>query len=337
MGIEVILMKISGVCERTGLTRRTVRFYVEKGLLSPETEYRNGKDFRDFSEEDVRLLKAISVLRGMDFSVEDIGSLIRKEVSVGQLLDKYRSDTRSRLVDSERVYNILTEVKPDELDDIYSLSEAVQRLGSDSRVPPHDAEPDFSVLEELTADEKQEAFERFHNELVKKNAVSDYKAKILKRVLILLAAAAVVFIVVCALSWIPKTVEISVSGYTYSETTGKRYEDTLTVNGKIYQPFFFMHTFSGEISLENTPELNYTVSMLIRRQFSDDDYSQNIDEPYARVYSDPVSYYLYITDPDKPDTTMMIEGFGQGEKMSYICKSWDDNYNLIYDYVFEEN
>lgn len=330
-------MKISEVCEKTGLTKRTVRFYIEKGLLSPETEYKNGKDFREFSEADVRLLKAISVLRGLDISVDDIGRLIGREVSAGQLIEKYRTDSRTQLLDRERIFNILSEVRPDEPDDIYSFSEAVEKLGSESRSSHKDSEPDFSVLEDLTADEKRQAFERFHNELVKKNAVSDYKAKVLKRILILFAAAAAVFLVVCGLSWIPKSIEVTVRGYTYSEETGMKYEDTLTVKGKIYQPLFFMHTFSGEVSLENTPELNYTVSRRVMLRSSEDNYSQSIDEPYIKVYSDSVWYYLSITDPDKPNTTMMIEGFDPGQKMSYVCKTWDENYDLIYDYVFEEN
>ena len=33
-------MKIKEVCGRTGLTERTVRFYVEKGLAFPRTEER---------------------------------------------------------------------------------------------------------------------------------------------------------------------------------------------------------------------------------------------------------------------------------------------------------
>lgn len=337
-------MKISEVCERTGLTRRTVRFYMEKGLLSPETEYRNGKDFRDFSEEDVRLLKAISVLRGLEISVDDIGSLIGGEITSERLLEKYRCDSRSRLLNSERIYNILAAVKAEGKDDIYSLSEAVQKLDTDSRIPPHDAEPDFTALEELTSDEKQQAFERFHNELVRKNAVSDYKSKILKRLLMLLAAAAAVFLIICGLSWIPHSVEFTAKGYTYNEKTGKRYEDTLTVKGKIYKPLFFLHTFSGEVSLENTPELNYKVSKEILLQCSNDGLAQNTDEPYIRVYSEDgifsieSGYYaLYINDPDRPYSAMVIEGFRPGEKMSYICESWDEYGQLAYNYVFEEN
>lgn len=44
-------MKIKEVCERTGLTRRAVRFYEEKGLISPEIREEN--EYRDYTETDV--------------------------------------------------------------------------------------------------------------------------------------------------------------------------------------------------------------------------------------------------------------------------------------------
>ena len=55
-------MKIKEVCERTGLTRRAVRFYEEKGLISPEIREEN--EYRDYTETDVRRLQLVARLRG---------------------------------------------------------------------------------------------------------------------------------------------------------------------------------------------------------------------------------------------------------------------------------
>ena len=194
--VEVIVMKIAEVCERTRLTRRTVRFYEEKGLISPETEYRIGRELREYSEEDIKLLKAVSVLRGLDISVEDIGMLIRGEFTAEALVNKYRSGIRTELVKTENIYNILSSLEAGSDDDIYSLAAQAENKAEGQKLPLRDIEPDFSGLEELTEEEKRQSFERFHNELVKKNAVSDYKAKILRRILILLASAVVVFLII---------------------------------------------------------------------------------------------------------------------------------------------
>lgn len=42
-------MKLKEVCESTGLTRKTIRLYEEKGLLVPHKEYRNGREYREYT------------------------------------------------------------------------------------------------------------------------------------------------------------------------------------------------------------------------------------------------------------------------------------------------
>lgn len=69
---EVILLKIKDVCLRTGLTDRTIRFYIEKGLLNVNANDVNGRNYREYTEKDVELLKDISKLRKAKFSVQDI-------------------------------------------------------------------------------------------------------------------------------------------------------------------------------------------------------------------------------------------------------------------------
>ena len=50
-------MKIGAVCEQTGLTDRTVRYYTEEGLLNPGyTKNYLGRKTFDFTEEDVAML-----------------------------------------------------------------------------------------------------------------------------------------------------------------------------------------------------------------------------------------------------------------------------------------
>lgn len=66
-------MKIKTVCELTGLTDRTVRYYIEEQLISPAyTENYLGRKSFDFTESDVQQLKDISVLRKFGFSIAEI-------------------------------------------------------------------------------------------------------------------------------------------------------------------------------------------------------------------------------------------------------------------------
>ena len=71
-------MKIKEICQKTGLTDRTVRYYIEEGLISPfYTENYLGRKSFDFSEEDLEALKNIATLRAFGFSVEEIKELAK--------------------------------------------------------------------------------------------------------------------------------------------------------------------------------------------------------------------------------------------------------------------
>lgn len=45
--MQVLNMKIKQVCEATQLTERTIRYYVELGLIEPAVSYRNGREYRE--------------------------------------------------------------------------------------------------------------------------------------------------------------------------------------------------------------------------------------------------------------------------------------------------
>lgn len=44
-------MKIKEAALATGLTERAIRLYEEHGLISPSVTVKNGRDFRDYTEE----------------------------------------------------------------------------------------------------------------------------------------------------------------------------------------------------------------------------------------------------------------------------------------------
>lgn len=125
-------MKIKTVCEMTGLTDRTIRYYINENLISPSyTENYLGRKTFNFSENDIKELNNISVLRKFGFSIVEIREIIfypdksidiiesiqnRKEntVSEEQLLlsalsnlDKSRPYTITELADE--LSNLLTE------------------------------------------------------------------------------------------------------------------------------------------------------------------------------------------------------------------------------------
>ncbi|WP_257369208.1 MerR family transcriptional regulator [Streptococcus sp. HMSC36C04] len=54
---------------KTGLTRKAIEYYEEKGLIKP-LKLENG--YRDYSEEDMKILSKISLFRKVGLSVSEI-------------------------------------------------------------------------------------------------------------------------------------------------------------------------------------------------------------------------------------------------------------------------
>ena len=72
------LYQIGEVADRTGVTQRTLRFYEEKGLLTPADRMEGG--FRLYSDADVariRLIKQLQQLLG--FSLAEIKEMVEAE------------------------------------------------------------------------------------------------------------------------------------------------------------------------------------------------------------------------------------------------------------------
>ena len=69
-------MTINDISKELGLTKRAIKFYEEKGLLSVPKD-KNG--YRNYSQEHIRILKIISVYRKLGIGITDIKKIISGE------------------------------------------------------------------------------------------------------------------------------------------------------------------------------------------------------------------------------------------------------------------
>src|SRR5438046_9006123 len=75
---EEAYLQIGEVAERTGVTQRTLRFYEEKGLLTPPSRMDGG--FRLYSEDDVQRVEYIRHLQSLlGLSLADIKDMVEAE------------------------------------------------------------------------------------------------------------------------------------------------------------------------------------------------------------------------------------------------------------------
>ena len=88
------LFTIEQVSARTGLTKRTLRYYEEVGLLPPTG--RTEGNYRRYNEEDIQRLERIKKLRDLlGFSLADIRELLNAEDERGQIKVAYQHETEA--------------------------------------------------------------------------------------------------------------------------------------------------------------------------------------------------------------------------------------------------
>ncbi len=119
------------VCQQTGLTDRSVRYYIECGLLTPSSKdnYAGRKNYT-FTREDVERLEKIKVLRGAGFGVEQIKDLLAdrstREIVAERLLElESEHEKNEQLLDVLQKANIDREVSLEELTIILSSTPTI--------------------------------------------------------------------------------------------------------------------------------------------------------------------------------------------------------------------
>ena len=94
-------MTIQEVERQSGMTRANIRFYEEKGLLTPQ---RQPNGYRDYSAADVETLRRVRLLRSLDISIDTIRALQSGERTLEAVLaerERRWNDAKSRAGDAE--------------------------------------------------------------------------------------------------------------------------------------------------------------------------------------------------------------------------------------------
>ncbi|GJD58675.1 MerR family transcriptional regulator [Methylobacterium dankookense] len=83
-GQGVIAVLIGEFAQRTGLSQDTVRFYVRKGLLSPRSGARGGRNpYQIFSERDVSTALMIRFAQSLGMPLKEIADIASELLSDG--------------------------------------------------------------------------------------------------------------------------------------------------------------------------------------------------------------------------------------------------------------
>lgn len=134
-------MKIKQVMEKTGLTDRAIRLYIENELVKPEyDESYNGRKSIDFSENDVEQLKNIALLRKADFSIQEIKSLQIGGETAQQTVKEYINRTNEKIQFNTEIIEKIGALADEENITVEIICEKLSSNLENEKVPVEDME-----------------------------------------------------------------------------------------------------------------------------------------------------------------------------------------------------
>lgn len=128
-------MNIGDAARRSGLPAKTIRYYEEIGLISPE---RADNSYRDYSGDDVHRLAFLKRARNLGFSIDDCRQLM------ALYQDRERASQDVRAIASAHVSAIEEKVR-----ELQSMRSTLNKL---IHACHGDARPDCPILEEMAGE-----------------------------------------------------------------------------------------------------------------------------------------------------------------------------------------
>lgn len=132
-------MRIKAVCEATGLTDRTIRYYIEEGLLSPSyTENYLGRKSFDFSESDIRQLNDVAVLRKFGFSISEIQEMMQHPENIIPITKDLQSRKQAKINEEKELLLVLNRLDANGIDTVTALAACLSAPVLENPLPAED-------------------------------------------------------------------------------------------------------------------------------------------------------------------------------------------------------
>ena len=146
-----MVMKIKDVSQKTGLSKKTIRFYEEEGLIEPEKTYQNGRAYRTYTQAHIQTLNDVALLRRARFSVEEIKTILSTPEEIPALFESYRQRLRTEKDALVQVLSVVDEIAAEELTSKEALMEQITPSAQSLTLPATDVQPHFRYLDLLEA------------------------------------------------------------------------------------------------------------------------------------------------------------------------------------------
>lgn len=107
-------MKISEVLKITGLTKKAIRYYKDKGLIHPLIDENN--TYKNYCEDDVAKLSQIALLRNMDMPVSDIKRYLDNQENKDEILREYLKKIEENIKRYTNIKDSITDILDNNID-----------------------------------------------------------------------------------------------------------------------------------------------------------------------------------------------------------------------------
>lgn len=116
-------MNIKEAEAHSGVSRRNIRFYEQKGLLAPSRNQENS--YREYDEKDVETLKLIRVLRMIDMPLERVREVVLNRIPLQEAVSKHGRTLSNRIKELRTAVRFCEELASEEKPDI---NEVLRRM-----------------------------------------------------------------------------------------------------------------------------------------------------------------------------------------------------------------
>lgn len=113
-------MKTKEVIEATGLSKQTILYYEKEGLIMPDRE---DNEYRNYSEATVQNLLVIKFLRSININIEDIRAILQKQLSFQECLQNQTSYIETAIDELQHIKKSIQTYKDKQLPLVPTLRE----------------------------------------------------------------------------------------------------------------------------------------------------------------------------------------------------------------------
>ena len=110
------MLNIKEVEKLTNITKQNIRYYERQGLIFPKRNPEN--DYREYSEQDIRQLKIIKILRKLDMPIEEIRRLLHHDIILSDAMELQKNGWKKKETDWKMLWNFAVKSNEKELEQL---------------------------------------------------------------------------------------------------------------------------------------------------------------------------------------------------------------------------